>query len=80
MPPEQWASRDAHCSGGISFKSVPRQELIRRHDRDLQMVVGVELTPSCMDWAGGKKLIKRRYSVSSSGNYHNSVVLFAHYV
>ena len=39
------ASRDAHCLVGFSVKSARKRERICRHDRDLQTVSGIKLTP-----------------------------------
>ena len=36
---------DAHCLVVFSLKAVRKRERIRRHDRDLQTVFGIKLTP-----------------------------------
>ena len=47
MLPADWmsASRDAHCLVVFPLKSARKRERICRHDRDLQTVSGVKLTP-----------------------------------
>ena len=75
MLPADWmrASRDAHCLVMFSIKFARMPKRIRRHDRDLQTVFGIKLTPLT---GLNRTQIKQWYIVRSSGNIDKSVILF----